>query len=125
MIHKKNMRFILLSSDLMLMSAAQGAADRHGATVAVIGDGGAIAERCAVEPIQLIAIDLRLHGLDIENVVQQVRATAPEAVILAGGPHVQRESLAAAAAAGCDEVVTRGQFEGRLDALVARLAAAR
>ena len=26
-------------------------------------------------------------------------------------------------AAGCDEVVTRGQFEGRLDALVSRLAA--
>ena len=116
------MQFILLSSDLMLMSAAQGAADRHGATVAVIGDAVGVAERCAAEPIELIAIDLRLQGLDVASVVQQIRDAAPQAVILAGGPHVQRDSLAAAVAAGCDEVVTRGQFEGRLDALVARLA---
>lgn len=118
------MRFILLSSDLLLMSTAQGAADRHGATVAVIGDAVGVAERCAAEPIELVAIDLRTPGLDVADVVKQIRATAPQAVILAGGPHVQRDSLAAAVAAGCDEVVTRGQFEGRLDAQVARLAAA-
>jgi DNA-binding response OmpR family regulator len=115
------MRFILLSSDLMLMSAAQGAADRHGATVKVVGDSSAIAEACAVDAIELVAIDLRTPRLDVAGLVQQIRAAAPQAVILAGGPHVQCDSLAAAAAAGCDEVVTRGQFEGRLDALVARL----
>jgi CheY-like chemotaxis protein len=117
------MRFILLSSDLMLMSAAQGAADRHGATVAAVGDAAGVAERCAAETIELVAIDLRTPGLDVSGVVKQIRNAAPQAVILAGGPHVQRDSLAAAVAAGCDEVVTRGQFEGRLDALVARLAA--
>jgi DNA-binding response OmpR family regulator len=117
------MRFLLLSSDLMLMSAAQGAADRHGATVGVVGDANALADRLASEPIALVAIDLRTNGLDLGSVVEQVRAAAPVAVILAGGPHVQRDSLAAAVAAGCDEVVTRGQFEGRLDALVAKLAA--
>lgn len=116
------MHFILLSSDLMLMSAAQGAADRHGATVAVVGDANALADRLASEPIALVAIDLRTNGLDVSSVVEQVRTAAPAAVILAGGPHVQRDSLAAAVAAGCDEVVTRGQFEGRLDALVAKLA---
>ena len=119
------MKFLLLSSDLMLMSAAQGAADRHGATVKVVGDPDAIAAECAAETTELVAIDLRTPRLDVAGVVEQIRAAAPAAVILAGGPHVQRDSLAAAAAAGCDEVVTRGQFEGRLDALVARLAAAR
>lgn len=117
------MRFLLLSGDLMLMSAAQGAADRHGATVAVVGDATALAERLASEPVGLVAVDLRTSGLDIAAAVKQIRAAAPDAIVLAGGPHVQRDSLAAAAAAGCDEVVTRGQFEGRLDALVARLAA--
>ena len=117
------MRFILLSSDLMLMSAAQGAAERHGATVGVVAGANALADGLASEPIALVAIDLRTNGLDVSSVVKQVRAAAPAAVILAGGPHVQRDSLAAAVAAGCDEVVTRGQFEGRLDALVARLAA--
>jgi DNA-binding response OmpR family regulator len=117
------MRLLLLSSDLMLMSAAQGAADRHRATVKVVGDPGAIAGECLADAIGLVAIDLRTPRLDVASVVEQIRAAAPAAVILAGGPHVQRDSLAAAAAAGCDEVVTRGQFEGRLDALVARLAA--
>lgn len=107
----------------MLMSAAQGAADRHGATVKVVGDPGAITDECMADAIELVAIDLRTPRLDIGGVVQQIRAAAPQAAILAGGPHVQRDSLAAAAAAGCDEVVTRGQFEGRLDALVSRLAA--
>ena len=117
------MQFILLSSDLMLMSAAQGAADRHGATVKVVGDPNSIATECALETPELVAIDLRTPRLDVAGVVEQIRVAAPAALILAGGPHVQRDSLAAAAAAGCDEVVTRGQFEGRLDALVARLAA--
>jgi DNA-binding response OmpR family regulator len=118
------MKFLLLSSDLMLMSAAQGAADRHGATVKVVGNPDSIAAECAADAIELVAIDLRTPRLDVAGVVEQVRAAAPAAVILAGGPHVQRDSLAAAAAAGCDEVVTRGQFEGRLEALVARLASA-
>lgn len=118
------MKFLLLSSDLMLMSAAQGAADRHGATVKVVGDPGVVVAECAADAIGLVAIDLRTPRLDVAGVVEQIRASAPAAVILAGGPHVQRDSLAAAAAAGCDEVVTRGQFEGRLEALVARLASA-
>jgi CheY-like chemotaxis protein len=118
------MHFILLSSDLMLMSAAQGAADRHGAAVSVVADANALAERLAGGTINLVAVDLRTNGLDVRALVEQVRTAAPEAVILAGGPHVQRDSLAAAVAAGCDEVVTRGQFEGRLDALVAKLTSA-
>lgn len=117
------MRFLLLSGDLMLMSAAQGAADRHGATVGASGSVADAVARCAAEEIALVAIDLKSPGLDVADAVAQLRAAAPTALILAGGPHVQRDSLAAAVAAGCDEVVTRGQFEGRLDALVARLAA--
>jgi hypothetical protein len=34
---------------------------------------------------------------------------------------VHTEALEAAAAAGCDEVITRGQFERRFDALLAKL----
>ncbi|WP_428304284.1 hypothetical protein [Lacipirellula sp.] len=115
------MHFLLLSSDLMLMSAAQGAADRHGATVGVAGSAADAVARCAADDVALVAIDLRLPALDVADAVAQLRAAAPAAKILAGGPHVQRDSLAAAVAAGCDEVVTRGQFEGRLDALVAAL----
>lgn len=117
------MQFLLLSGDLMLMSAAQGAADRHGATVGVVGNVGDAVARCAADEVGLIAIDLRLPGLDVADAVARLRAAAPAATFLAGGPHVQRDSLAAAVEAGCDEVVTRGEFERRLDASVARLVA--
>jgi hypothetical protein len=38
--------------------------------------------------------------------------------VVAFGPHVHEERLAAARNAGCDEVVSRGEFFARLDAIV-------
>jgi hypothetical protein len=40
---------------------------------------------------------------------------------MACAPHVHEQSLAAAVAAGCDAVITRGQFEARVDAQLAQL----
>jgi CheY-like chemotaxis protein len=72
---------------------------------------------------QLIAIDLRLPGLDIESLVPRLRQANSQLTIVAFGPHVHEQSLAAAATAGCDEVFTRGQFERRLEALLSELKA--
>jgi hypothetical protein len=60
-----------------------------------------------------------LPGLDVHALVAAVREASPNgARVLAFGPHVHEASLAAARAAGCDEVVTRGEIERRLDAAV-------
>jgi DNA-binding response OmpR family regulator len=116
------MRIVLLSTDLMLMSAAQGVADRHGASVQTAANADAALAACAEPEVKLLAIDLKMRPLDISALVAALRAERPTPLhILAGGPHVQEASLAAARDAGCDEVVTRGQFEARLDAAVARL----
>jgi CheY-like chemotaxis protein len=116
------MRIILLSTDLMLMSAAFGAAERHGATMKAVPDAKATLAACGDDEVKLLAIDLRTRGLEIGTLVATLRTERPTSLhILAGGPHVQEASLAAARDAGCDEVVTRGQFEARLDAAVARI----
>jgi DNA-binding response OmpR family regulator len=116
------MRIVLLSTDLMLMSAAHGAAERHGASVHAVPDAAAALAACGAAEVKMLAIDLRTRGLDISALVATLRAERPTPLhILAGGPHVQEASLVAAREAGCDEVVTRGQFEARLDAAVARL----
>jgi hypothetical protein len=42
--------------------------------------------------------------------VRGIRVGAPAARIIAYGPHVDEALLADAKEAGCDEVLTRGQF---------------
>jgi DNA-binding NarL/FixJ family response regulator len=116
------MRAVLLSSDLMLVSMAQGIADRHGVELlmAATSDEALTASAAATA----VAIDLRTLGLNVASLIADLREqAAPPAVIVAFGPHVHTEALAAAAAAGCDEVITRGQFEHRFDALLAALTA--
>lgn len=116
------MRIVLLSTDLMLMSAALAAAERHGAAMKAVPDAAAALAECGDVEVKLLAIDLRTRGLDVGVLITSLRTECRTPLhILAGGPHVQEASLAAARAAGCDEVVTRGQFEARLDAAVARL----
>jgi len=44
--------------------------------------------------------------------------------VLAFGPHVARDALAAAQAAGADEVMTRGGFDHNMDRVLLRLAGA-
>ncbi len=107
----------------MLASTANGIAGRHGleATGTVSAEQ---AIRLAESPFpQLVAIDLRLPELDVESFVSRLRRTNPRLKIVAFAPHVHEQSLAAAKAARCDEVFTRGQFERRLEALVSELKA--
>jgi CheY-like chemotaxis protein len=106
----------------MLVSAAQGVADRWGAALVLAGNERAAVAAAGDAETRLAAIDLRAPGLEVASLVAALRgARAAPIHVLAGGPHVHEASLAAARAAGCDEVVTRGEFERRLDAAVARL----
>jgi CheY-like chemotaxis protein len=113
---------VLLSADLMIISAAQGAADRQGVNLAVAGGGEQAVELCSNDTA-LIVIDLRLPGLAIADFMPRARAAAPKVKVIAFGPHVHTQSLAAASEAGCDEVITRGEFERRIDGLMAALTA--
>ena len=117
------MHAVILTTDLMLVSAAQGAADRHGVVLVAAASPEQALRACGDVDARLVVIDLRAAGLDVVEFVPQVRSAKPQAVVAACGPHVHQQSLAAAAAAGCDEVFTRGQFDSRIDALLAGLTA--
>ncbi len=108
----------------MLAAASQGAASRHAAELIVAPHAEAALRACGEDAVRLLAIDLRTPRLDVAALMAELRASCPGGVhVLAFGPHVHEASLAAAEAAGCDEVATRGEFERRLDAALARLAA--
>lgn len=60
-------------------------------------------------------VDLNLPGLDVARVVDLARRTgASSAQVVAFGPHVHESKLKAAATAGCDAVLARGQFRRRV-----------
>jgi hypothetical protein len=64
----------------------------------------------------LVLVDLGAPSLNIEALVEHVRAVPGAAPrIVAFGSHVHVERLAAAREAGCDTVMSRGQFFARLD----------
>ncbi len=116
------MQIILLSTDLMLASAAHGAADRHGVKLIVAPDAGAAIAASADDAARLLAIDLRTPGLDVGAFMTELRASSASPIhVLACAPHVHEASLEKAQQAGCDEVVSRGEFERRLGAALDRL----
>ena len=117
------MHAVLLSTDLMLISAAQGLADRAEVILLTAATAEEAIEKCISSAARLLAIDLRTPALDVAGLMDELRDRAGEVFVLAAGPHVQEQMLAAAAAAGCDEVATRGQFERALAAALGRLAA--
>ena len=78
-----------------------------------------VPERLESEMPQLVLVDLSFPRLDIARVVSLVREVCqrPGAVV-AFGPHEQTAKLTAAAAAGCDRVLARGQLSRRLEEIL-------
>src|SRR5262245_18538499 len=114
------MRAVSLSGDMMIASAAHGAASRHGAQWNTTPDADAALAACSDEAITLLAVDLRTPGLDIRALMDALRSADIEHVhIIAFGQHVHETLLAQAEEAGCDEVVSRGEFERRFDSTLA------
>lgn len=107
-----------LTSDLLFSSRVAGAASNLGVDLQVVGSVAQLLQRANVSiDCKLVLVDLTLSSLELDAAVQAIREHLPQAKIVAYGPHVHEERLAAAAAAGCDEVLSRGQFDrefGRL-----------
>jgi hypothetical protein len=115
------MAILLLSADLMFASRVAGAATRIGTTLQTAATPEMLMERlAAAEPGALVVIDLTIRGFEPRYWIPLFRkAVSPPGAILAYGPHVQEGLLAAAAEAGCDDVFTRGQFNARMDEILA------
>jgi DNA-binding response OmpR family regulator len=117
------MTIVLLSGDLMVVSRVQGAAKSVGADLCTAGNADQAREYCKTEPVKLVIVDLGLPAVNIGTLVNDLGADetfAPK--IVAFGPHVHEERLAAARQTGCDEVVSRGQFFAQVEAILGRYA---
>ena len=103
---------ILVSKDLLFGGRVRSAAQRAGRACDVVSPDQV--DRCAVAP-QLIMIDLAaIEEEGLAELVESCRRLAPAAHVIAYGPHVDAERLENARRAGCDEVLSRGEFNQRL-----------
>jgi AmiR/NasT family two-component response regulator len=110
---------LLLTSDLATSSKVAGAAMRQSVRLEVAMDASALAGKAAEARPRLVILDLSTPRLDIAAAVRGLTFDAPvRPTIVAFGPHVHEALLAAASAAGCDRVLSRGQFHAHVDELL-------
>ena len=115
------MNLVLLSSDLIAASRIQGAVTNLAARLCSVTNAEQAISACREEPVSVVLVDLALPGLEIEPLVNSLqRASAAPPKVVAFGPHVHENRLAAARQAGCDEVVSRGQFFAQLESILSR-----
>jgi hypothetical protein len=102
---------LALTADLMfaarIRAAAPGAVTVHARSKLLGALGGAT---------RLVLVDLQAREA-VES-IGEVRLAAPEARIVAFGPHVDEDALEAARGAGAHEVMTRGAFVRGLAGIV-------
>ena len=113
------MSVLLISADLMTSSKVAPACAAAGLSCVTALNGATAADGLS-PTTRWVLVDLSAPGLRPAELVAAVRAsTAPAARIVAFGPHVHEAALAAAVAAGCDTVCSRGEFFARLPQLLA------
>jgi CheY-like chemotaxis protein len=113
------MNALALTHDLTIHSAAHGSGKRTGVAVRVVDTADRLVDEADANPAVLVVLDLETPNLDVAEVVARLhdRFTPPKRIV-AFGPHVHRERLEAARKAGCDEVLSRGQFSAGMDEII-------
>ena len=113
------MSILHLTRDLIFQSPVAGGAAKLAVTVQNAASVEDAVRQAQAGQFRLCLVDLDLPGLDLAVLVDSMRAgAAPPPAIVAYGPHVHAAKLDTARQAGCDEVLTRGQFNKHVDSIL-------
>ena len=116
------MSVLFYSSDLVFSSRLAGAGQRLGVQVSAVSSIDAAVARVQGDSIGLVILDLSTANVDPQAAVSRLRESQPTVAVVAYAPHVHEDRLRAAADAGCNEVLTRGQFDRQMEELLLRYA---
>ena len=110
---------LLLSSDLMFQSRISSAARAAGKECVVDRSAAKLVER-VTEPntVSLVLVDLTLRTVNLAQEIPLLHQSFSNCKIMAYGPHVDVERLTLAEKSGADAVVTRGQMDRDLVAII-------
>ena len=106
------MTALLVTTDLMATSTAHGAAAQAGVELNTVSPNAAL--EAANHTTRFVALDLTAKVADLASWAASIRTTAPQATLLAYGPHVHEAKLEAARESGFDLVISRGQFHRQM-----------
>jgi hypothetical protein len=98
----------MLSSDLMFVSRVKAAAVQAGFEFR-----GRLPDEDAGS-VRFVVLDLATQSKLASEIVARCAERCPQAKLIAYGPHVQVDKLAAARQAGIATVMTNGQFSSQL-----------
>ena len=110
---------VVVTRDLMVSSQISGAARGAACEMQVAGDSEAAAALSRVSGCCGVLLDLTMPGVDLQQLLAGLSEARPP--VIAFGPHVHTTTLEAARAAGCDRVLSRGEFVSRLHEIVSAL----
>ena len=117
------MAALALISELATQSQATAAATRSAAVLKTVASELALLAEAEQNPPGLVILDLSHPGLSAAELVPRLKALlGSQVTIVAFGPHVHHERLEAARQAGCDVVISRGQFHAQIDQILAQYA---
>lgn len=114
------MNIVLLTTDLTVVSRVEGAAKLVGADVHVVANAARALTECRDASAKSLIVDLSTPALELEIVQKLAAAPGRSLQIAAFGPHVHEDRLVAARAAGCDLVLSRGQFFHDINEIVSK-----
>ena len=107
--------YLILCSDLFFTSKVGGTAEVLGYDCLTVMNGAkAISSLSEMPDVKGVIIDLTTPGLNLSELLAVIPKDVLTNNTIAFGPHVEREALAEAEAAGCVAVLTRSQFTSEL-----------
>ncbi len=113
------MSVLLLSTDLLFASRVSQAARTADVDLRVVADTDQVLQHVTDEcSPHLLILDLSAADCDVQRIVTAVRRSPSPARVIAYASHILGSLLQRARQAGCDQVLTRGQFASRLDELM-------
>ncbi|MFM8733878.1 MAG: hypothetical protein ACKOC8_01585 [Pirellulales bacterium] len=116
-------RVLLVSGDLMATSRLAAAGRDAGIEMHV---AVRLPEPASGAAFDAVVLDLQAAGSDVAGQVTAARRlAAASGVVVAFGPHVWKDKLEAAVAAGADAAVSRGEVMSDLPGVLTRARAAR
>ena len=101
---------VYLTSDLFFASRVTSLAREHGWPLEMAASVAAARGKAAGREVALLIIDLGKFAVQTPELLAELRPLFPEMHVVAYGPHVNEAALEAARQAGCDEVLSQGQF---------------
>lgn len=113
------MAAFLLTTDLVFSSRVAQAARSTGLQLTVASSTDAVLQHVSnSKSPRLLILDLSAADCDLPRIVAEIRQLPSPPAVVAYASHVLGPLLQKARQAGCDQVLTRGQFANRLDELM-------